>query len=247
MSILCYHAVDPAWESRLSVPPTLFERQCEWLARHRQVVPLDVAAQSVSGQGALPGRRAAITFDDGFNSVYEFAWPVLRRSGLTAAVFLVARTLTPEGQAVDWADGPPGRALSTMTKDQILEMQDGGVAFGSHSLAHRDLSELTDEECERDLKTSREILEAVLGREVRTLAYPRGLHNERVHRAASRAGFSHAFGTSKPTPRPGPLAIPRIGVYPNNGGASLRVKTSSAYPRLRTSRLWPGASKANTH
>lgn len=246
MSILCYHAVDPAWESRLSVPPEDFERQVQWLARRRKLVPLEEAAALVGPYGGLPGGRAAITFDDGFSSVHEFAWPVLRRHGAPSTVFLVARTLTPEGLSVDWAEGPPDRELSTMSVDQVKEMQANGVSFGSHSLAHKDLIELSDEECESDLKTSRELIEDVLGREVRSLAYPRGLHNERVHRAAARAGFKYAFGTSKPPAERGPLAIPRIGVYPGNGLGGLQLKTTRLYPRLRTSSLWPGGG-GQTH
>ena len=246
MSILCYHAVDPSWKSSLSVPPELFEQQCAWLARNRKVVPLAEAARVASPYGTLSGGRSAITFDDGFSSLYEHAWPALRKHSLPATVFLVAKTLTPEGLEVNWAKGPPARQLTTLSIAQVKEMQGDGIVFGSHSLAHKDLVDLTEQECEADLKASRELLEDVLGDEVRMLAYPRGLHNERVHRAAQRAGFTHAFGTSKPTQERGPLAIPRIGVYPDNKPGSLRLKTSRLYPRLRTGGLWPGGG-AQTH
>ena len=129
MSILCYHAVDPAWESRLSVPPELFERQCRWLAAKRKVLPLEEAAAVVGPRGTLTGGRVAITFDDGFTSVKEFAWPVLRTMRLPATVFLVARTLTPEGQSVDWAEGPGDRELATLSVDEVKEMQSGGVSL----------------------------------------------------------------------------------------------------------------------
>jgi peptidoglycan/xylan/chitin deacetylase (PgdA/CDA1 family) len=246
MSILCYHAVDPAWESRLSVPPKLFGQHCAWLARNRKVVPLEEAASAAGPYGSLSGGRSAITFDDGFTSVYEHAWPVLKRHRLPATVFLVAKTLTGEGLEVTWAEGPPDRRLTTLSVDQVREMQADGIVFGSHSHAHKDLVDLTEAECETDLRSSRELLEDVLQKEVRMLAYPRGLHNERVHRAAEKAGFTYAFGTSKPTEERGPLAIPRIGVYPDNGTAGLRLKTSRLYPRLRTGGLWPG-SRAQTH
>ena len=95
------------------------------------------------------------------------------------------------------------------------------------------------------MKTSRELIEDVLGEEVKVLAYPRGLHSPRVHRAASRAGFSYAFGTSKRSEATGPMAIPRIGVYPDNSPGVLRLKTSPIYPRLRTSSLWPGARQTH--
>lgn len=235
MTILCYHAVDPEWDSRLSVPPDLFDRQCDWLKRHRKVLPLEAAAPRARPSGSLPRGMAAISFDDGLGSLYEHGLPALRRHGLPATIFLVAQTLTVEGKEVDWVDHPPSGGLATLTREQIREMQDAGITFGSHSLSHRDLVTLGDDECRRDLLQSREILEDVLARSVTMLAYPRGLHNERVHVAARRAGFEFAFGTSKPVRPHGPLAIPRIGVYPSNRVSSLRIKTSSLYPPIRTS------------
>lgn len=244
MSILCYHAVDPTWESRLSVPPTLFERQCKWLARHRDVLPLERAAAIARPSGALPRATSAVTFDDGLDSLYEHAWPVLQRHGIPATIFLVAETLTPEGREVDWVDEPPPGGLKTLTREQVLEMRDAGMAFGSHSYAHRDLIELTDEECRRDLTRSKEVLEDLLDDPVRLLAYPRGLHNERVQVAARRAGYEYAFGTSKPPSVRGPLAIPRIGVYPGNPPSSLWLKSSSLYPPVRTSKRLAATKRA---
>ena len=244
MSILCYHAVDPTWESRLSVPPTLFERHCRWLARHRKVVPLEQAAAVVRPSGALPGATSAVTFDDGLDSLYEHAWPVLQRHGIAATIFLVAETLTPGGRKVDWVDEPPPGGLKTLTREQVLEMRAAGISFGSHSYAHRDLVELGDDECREDLARSREVLEDLLDEPVQMLAYPRGLHDERVHVAARRAGFDFAFGTSKPPTTRGPLSIPRIGVYPGNPPSSLWLKSSSLYPPVRTSRRLAASKKA---
>jgi peptidoglycan/xylan/chitin deacetylase (PgdA/CDA1 family) len=179
---------------------------------------------------------SSVTFDDGLASLYTHAWPVLEQHRIPATIFLVAKTLTPEGKAVDWIDNPPAHKLETLALDQILEMQDGGIEFGSHSHAHADLTGLSEKECEQDLRSSRELLADLLGRPVTLLAYPRGLHNEMVHRAARRAGFEFGFGTSKPPPNRGSLAIPRVGVYPSNGLISLQIKSSRWYPAIRTSR-----------
>ena len=115
-----------------------------------------------------------MTFDDGFASVFDHAWPAVRRAGLPIAVFLVAQTLAPGGKIVDWVDDPPPWPLRTMAISQVLELRDGGVTIGSHSYAHRDLTALGDAECERDLRDSRELLEEVVGAPVDLLAYPRG-------------------------------------------------------------------------
>src|SRR5205807_4952068 len=116
----------------------------------------------------------ALGFDDGFADVYTYALPILRRSRLPATVFIVAQTLTSGGRAVDWVDDPPSWPLETLSREQILEMRAAGISFGSHSFSHRDLTTLTEDECVRDLRTSREVLEAILGEAIRLLAYPRG-------------------------------------------------------------------------
>lgn len=234
MSILCYHAVDPVWRSDLSVPPERFSDHCAWLARRRKVLPAAVAAGIVSGRGSLPAGISALTFDDGYASLYEHALPHLVRHGLVATIFLVAQTLAPDRLEATWAATPDGYLPSTLTLEQIQDMQEAGIAFGSHSLRHADLTEMGPEECERDLRASKEMLEDLLRGPVELLAYPRGLHDEQVRAAAQRAGYTYAFGTSKNRGASGRFGIPRIGIYPGNGIGVLAVKSSRWYPALRT-------------
>lgn len=239
MTVLCYHAVDPDWDDRLAVTPDDFARQCEWLATYRRVLDLPHAVAALDGRCRLPRGATAVTFDDGCRSLYEHAFPVLRRLGLPATVFLVARTL-PDGRDVDWVtERPVTRPVPTLTLDQVLEMQEAGIRFGSHSWRHADLTTLTEAECERDLRDSRVALEDHLGRSVPFLAYPKGRHAAHVRRAARRAGYSHAFTLPERREAPGPLAVPRAGVYPGNGLAALRVKTARRYVAARTSPLFP--------
>jgi peptidoglycan/xylan/chitin deacetylase (PgdA/CDA1 family) len=232
MAILTYHAVNPEWQSPLSVAPDRFERHCAWLSRRHRVVPAAEAAGRIVALGKLPPGIVSITFDDGYEDLFDHALPALTRHDLGATVFLVSATLT-DNRSVDWVNSPPGYPLRTLRLEQILEMQAAGVSFGSHSRVHHDLTELSDEECERDLRDSKQELEDLLGTQVSLLAYPRGLHDERVRGAAMRAGFSYAFGSSK---RMGPLgrfSIPRVGVYADDGLPSLAVKSLRAYPRLK--------------
>jgi peptidoglycan/xylan/chitin deacetylase (PgdA/CDA1 family) len=232
MAILTYHAVNPEWQSPLSVAPDRFERHCAWLSRWHRVVPAAEAAGRIVSSGKLPSRIVSITFDDGYEDLFDHALPALARHDLVATVFLVSATLT-DNRRVDWVDAPPGRPMRTLGIEQILEMQEAGVSFGSHSRIHHDLTELTDEECERDLRDSKQALEALLGTPVSLLAYPRGLQDERVRGAAMRAGFSYAFGTSRPMGPVGRFSIPRVGVYRDDGVPSLALKTLAVYPRLK--------------
>jgi peptidoglycan/xylan/chitin deacetylase (PgdA/CDA1 family) len=136
-----------------------------------------------------------------------------------------------------------GQLAAGQSIEQILEMQEAGISFGSHSFSHRDLTTLDVNACVRDLRASKDVLENVLGREVPFVAYPRGRHNRVVRRAAERAGFTHGFGLPEGREPKGRYSIPRIGVYEGNDVRALRMKTSRLYLPLRMSRGYPWLRK----
>lgn len=239
MSILCYHAVDPCWQSPLAVTPELFESHCRWLARHRTVVPLRVALERMDARGRLPRGMVALTFDDGFAQLDELVFPALARHGLPATVFVVTATLTEQGHPVDWVDTPPSWELETLDVDQVLEAQRDGVEFESHSWAHRTLTELDEDECRADLQESRTVLEDLLRTPVDILAYPRGRHDAMVRDATAAAGFEYGLALPETREQPGPYAVPRAGVFPGNGDTAMRLKTQRRYHQLRQSRVFP--------
>ncbi len=238
MTILCYHDVQPGWTSPMAVDPQSFAEHCAWLSSRKTVLPLREAIHRLDRSGRLPRGQAAITFDDGFLGLSNHALPVLVRYRLPATIFLVAETLTEAGRPVDWVDTPPAGGLTTLSREQVLEMQEAGVSFESHSFAHLDLTRLGFRDCVRDLKDSREVLESLLGRSVRLLAYPRGRHDEDVRAAASRAGYTNAFTLPEGKERPGPYAIPRVGIFGGNGVASVRLKSARPYLPVRTGRAY---------
>lgn len=243
MTILCYHSVQPDWASPLAVEPVGFAEHCAWLSRSRQVLPLEAAIDRLDAQGRLPRGLAALTFDDGFVALHEHALPVLQRYRLPATVFLVAATLTPAGHPVDWVDTPGSEPLTTLSREQVLQMQEAGVSFQSHSYAHHDLTQLSFAECVADLRDSREMLAELLERPVLLLAYPRGRHNGAVRAAAERAGYRHAFGLPESAERPGRYAIPRVGIYRGNTTTTVRVKSSRPYLAVRTAPAFPALQR----
>lgn len=240
MSILCYHEVDPHWQSTLAVTPDAFAEQCAWLSQ-RRVLDLDQAAPLAAATGRLPRGASCITFDDGFVGVGTHAWPILRKHGLPATVFIVAETVVGD-EPVHWVDGTEPGVLSTMTRDEVAALAAEGMTIGSHSRHHHDLTTLTEAEAFADLAASREILEELTGGPVKHLAYPRGRHNAAVRRAASRAGFEWGHALPETHEVGGQWAVPRVGVYPGNGMLSMRIKSEPMYAALRTSSIGPRLS-----
>lgn len=243
MSILCYHAVDPTWTSPLAVTPQDFETHLTWLTQTRTVVPLSVAMEHMSPRGHLPRGMVALTFDDGFAQLEEHVFPALARHGLPATVFLVAATLTPQGQQVDWVDTPPDGPLETLTVDQVLAAAEQGVDMQSHTWSHPRLTELDEDAVRAEMRGSRELLADLLHRSVDHVAYPRGLHDEQARRASQAAGYAYSYALPVSHEEVGPHAVPRVGVWPGNQTRALRMKTMPEYLAVRHSPVFPALRK----
>lgn len=105
-AILCYHNVVSAGaatgEPGLHLVVDQFRAQVSWLERHYAVVPLRELAQRVRTGMSTRG-LSAITFDDGYLGVFDFAWPIMRDMGLPATVFVTTGADAASGY---WWDQP---------------------------------------------------------------------------------------------------------------------------------------------
>jgi peptidoglycan/xylan/chitin deacetylase (PgdA/CDA1 family) len=233
MAVLCYHAVCDDWASPISVRAESFAEQCAWLARRRRVVSAHALAE-----GIVTGRRmahaTAITFDDGFADFMTGALPSLLRHALPVTMFVVAATTLPGRGGADWLVPQPETPPATLTAQEVKDLQEQGVTIGSHSWAHHDLRRLGESECVRDLRDSRECLEDLIGASVPTLAYPYGFHAPHVRRAAGAAGYRFAFSLPQGPESTDRLAVPRAGIYRDNGVMGLRVKSTRFYLSARS-------------
>ena len=96
------------------------------------------------------------------------------------------------------------------------------MEVASHSMTHPDLRKLDDEALESELSRSRTEIESVTGVTCRTFAYPFGLFDDRVKRAAEGAGYEAALDWL-----PGSwdrYAVPRLPGPPRNGARRLALK-----------------------
>jgi peptidoglycan/xylan/chitin deacetylase (PgdA/CDA1 family) len=235
MTVLCYHTVDDDWASPLAVRTGEFEQQMAWVARSRRVLDLPEALPHLEDRQRLPRGSALLTFDDGFSGVHEHAFPVLRRLGLPATVFVVTRTLDDRTTPVDWVrESHLPEGLRCLEPDEIHAMRDSGIRFGSHSVTHRDLPELTFAEQLQEMRESREALEDLLHERIDAFAYPRGLHSRATRDAARQAGYRVALTLPECREPRGPHAAPRVGIYRDNTLAATRIKTHPAYLPVRT-------------
>jgi peptidoglycan/xylan/chitin deacetylase (PgdA/CDA1 family) len=149
------------------------------------VISLEQLHRGLFEGAPLPPRSVVLTFDDGYENFREHAWPVLRRHGFPATVFMVTNQL---GRNAGWLtpDFTPAPLMSPAT---VRELAAQGVSFGSHTLNHARLSELDAAQQRREIFDSKAALEDVLGQPVADFCYPYGLYNERARDLVAEAGY----------------------------------------------------------
>ncbi len=141
------------------------------------------------GTGTLPRKPILLTFDDGYQSNGDVAVPILEKHGYTATIFVVPGRL---GASNEWdAEEFQEQLLSV---EGIRDLQARGFHFASHTMTHVRLTTATPEVALRELRDSREALEALLGKPVRTICYPWAQHDATVQQLAREAGYECGVG-----------------------------------------------------
>jgi peptidoglycan/xylan/chitin deacetylase (PgdA/CDA1 family) len=211
LPILTYHSLDD-FGSVLSTSPATFERHLEVLRQAgAKVLSLRDGAERLR-RGDLPECALALTFDDGFRSVYEHGLPLLLRYGFTATVFVVSGFV---GRSNSWPSQPPTvRPQPLLGWSQIRDLAEAGIDIGAHSHTHPHLPGLSRPAIEAEIVESKQEIEDRVGRRVEVFAYPYGAYDETVL-AAAAAHVSVACSADLAFARPtsNPLALERLDVY----------------------------------
>ena len=174
--ILCYHRFSPGngnGASKMTISAGNFAQQLDWLARNDyRVITLAQLAGFLEGRQALPKRAVVITIDDGYESVYRVALPLLRKHGFAATLF-VYTDFIGAGDALSWGQ------LQELVASNLIDVQ-------AHSKSHRNLIERdaleADERYRQRLDTEtrapRDLLQRRLGVQVQHFAFPYGDANQ---------------------------------------------------------------------
>ena len=220
--ILQYHHVSETTPKVTSVTPAQFKQQMQYLADNGfRVVPLADVVQAIKSKQELPAKTVAITFDDGYRSIFDTARPILKSFGFPYTLF-VSVTPTAKGYS------------EMMSWQQLRQLADDGVTIANHSYGHEHLIRKLAGETEAQwlarvkqnlLDTEAELL-AKTGQDVKMLAYPYGEYNAALQQLLSELGY---VGFGQQSGAAGPYssltALPRFpvaGAYANM--ASLQVK-----------------------
>ena len=213
--ILMYHPIEEPVEGSpypdLFLTKRDFVDQIEWLAESGyEAVTLTEVLDSWFEGGTLPPKPVVLTFDDGYVSQYENAFPVMERRGWPGVLNL---------KALD----------SDIYDRQVEEMARAGWQIASHSVTHPDLPSLTESQLAGEMTESRRLLEEEFGVSVTDFCYPAGRYDDRVIAAVRNAGYRSATSTEPGLARPEDRwSLDRIRIELGDGAAELESKLASA-------------------
>jgi len=197
--IIMYHRIDDrANISKLSVSPESFERQIRFLKKHDYNV---VKLEELSGlmrSGRIPRKTIAITFDDGYENNYIYAFPVLKELDIPATIFII-----PALVGID----------DYLTWEQVIEMSESNViSIGSHSMTHAYLPDASEQGLGIEITDSKRAIESHTRKDVASFSYPVGGFNKRVRDKVMRAGYKIAVATNpgKDYPKHDIFAMKRV-------------------------------------
>ena len=188
--VLMYHLILP--ESRVGATGSLnvsvsdFERQMWFLKTFGfRSISLDEFYAIKSGEAKAHGKEVLISFDDGNKSYAEFALPILERYQIKSANFLIWDHLLRR-----WQDDLSLEDAKHLVNHPL-------ITFGSHTLSHPNLSEISQNQARAEIIKSKENLEKALGRNIYYFSYPSGFFNQEIVKLVEEAGYRLAFTTAR--------------------------------------------------
>lgn len=205
--VFMYHHIQPASEAAvnkqtgLNTDNELFKKQLEHLKSegYRSIFPADLVDFFDNGK-ALPTKPLMLTFDDGYEDNYVYAYPILREEGFKAVIYLPTGLMENPGY-LSW--------------NQIQEMAGSGVVvFGNHTWSHMSVEGNT-ELVRKEISTADSQLSQRGLNKIKTFAYPYGATNgttkDLLSEMGYKLGFTEVYGTTLCKGKR--MALPRVRAY----------------------------------
>jgi len=185
--ILCYHRFANHCNSPLCMPAHIFEQQMKYLDENGyRVISFAQLNEFLEYRHAIPKKAVIISIDDGYRSVYDVAYPVLKKFGFNATLFIYTEFINTCKNALTWK--------------QLAVMKADGFEIGAHTVSHSDLTRQKEgedtpafmERIEKELRISKKTIDKKLGQNTILLAFPYGRYNQSVLDMSRRLGYRTA-------------------------------------------------------
>lgn len=223
--VLCYHKLSTRFclEGTWTTPRRLLDQIDRLRDRGYRFIGEDDFYDRLAQRSPDHSRTVLLTFDDGYEGVYEMFTEHLAPRGVPVLVFLVSDYIGKENA---WDLSLGRRSFRHLTWDQISRMSQGGAGFGVHGATHSDLTRLPPDALEKEIAGSKRTVSERTGKTVRSFSFPFGRYNDDVKAAVERAGYDGAFSLypRHSNDHVDRFALRRNGVYVIDTNLALRCK-----------------------
>ena len=195
--VLAYHKIDfPSADTRIRgafTAPKRFARQMRYLKNKGfDFYTASELVEFYRENEQFPAKAICLTFDDGWKDNYTNAFPILKDLEIRATIFLVPSCI---GKTTDKVVPEGENAREHLSREDILEMSDYGIEFGSHTQNHKLLHQIAPAEVEYEVEESKKQIENLLQKDCKTFAYPAGIFTETAKTLVRKTGYIAAFST----------------------------------------------------
>jgi len=184
--ILMYHHVGTPTDSKWrlnAVSVKSFEYQMTFMKRHGfQVISFDDLVEGIKEGHLFARNTVVLQFDDGYEDNYKYAFPILKKYGFPAMVFVISDMV-----------GNPG----FLTWDEIKEMEKYGILAGSHTRHHFYLPDATLSQAQDEIAGSKKMIEDHLGHKIYYFCYPMGGFTDDVKGLVKENGYKAAVSVNR--------------------------------------------------
>jgi len=236
LPILNYHKIEPQPDIGITARhPDDFIRDMQAIVKKGYKT---ITFRDITRGIELQPEHILITFDDGYDSVFRYALPVMRDLKMTGVVYIPFNFI---GNLNDWDVQFFGRKYRHLNIEQLLELEAEGFEIGSHGISHRAFTQFAKKELSEELRQSKLLLEDIVKKEVCSVCYPFGRFNRIVQETAQAAGYrfgvSSLFFGSIPDEYIS-LSLKRFNVYRFDSTQTVLNKLNSKYYSMLAARDW---------
>lgn len=180
--VLMFHSIAYEKGNGVRLPTEKFDEDMKYLKDNGyHTLTLGDLYNYLQYNGKVPEKSVVLTFDDGYMDNYTNMYPILKKYGFRATIFVIT----------SYIDKSP----DYLTSNQLKEMDTYGIDIESHTVDHEPLNKLTKDKQLEELTNSKIFLEKLLNKKILYIAYPYGAYDKNVAECAKEAGYTMAFTT----------------------------------------------------
>jgi peptidoglycan/xylan/chitin deacetylase (PgdA/CDA1 family) len=257
--ILMYHSVADEDEAgvhpyyRTATAASVFAAQMETLHQNGFSVISPMEAINACREHEAAKNSVVITFDDGFHNFYLNAFPVLKRYGFTATMYLPTAYIGESRLSF--------KGKECLTWAEVRELQKHGILFGSHTVTHPQLHDCDASTIKREIADSKQTIEQKLGCAVQSFAYPYAFpeadasFKQRLREDLRDAGYENGVCTTvgRSGTASDPFFLKRLPVNSDDDSRLFRAKLAGSYDWLakpqylvKKVKKWVGAGSTHS-